>query len=61
MKTKKKVSDFFTDLKIDLLEKQKIRILYSQDEIVWIVGYRADERFRVEEDTESYYIINLKI
>jgi tRNA(Ile)-lysidine synthase len=61
MKTKKKVSDFFTDLKIDLLEKQKIRILCSQDDIVWIVGYRADERFRVADDTESYYIINLKI
>ena len=61
MKTKKKVSDFFTDLKIDLLEKQKIRILCSQDEIVWIVGYRADERFRVRESTKSYYIVNLKI
>jgi tRNA(Ile)-lysidine synthase len=59
MKTKKKVSDFFTDLKIDLLEKQKIRILCSQDDIVWIVGYRADERFRVRENATCYYTISL--
>jgi tRNA(Ile)-lysidine synthase len=57
MKTKKKVSDFFTDLKIDLLEKQKIRLLCSQDQIVWIVNYRADDRFRVDEKTEWYYQI----
>ena len=60
MKTKKKLSDFFTDLKIDLLEKQKIHILCSQNDIVWIIGYRADERFRVEEDTKCYYTISLR-
>jgi tRNA(Ile)-lysidine synthase len=57
MKTKKKLSDFFTDLKIDLLEKQKIRLLCSQNQIVWIINYRADERFRVDEGTQSYYKI----
>jgi tRNA(Ile)-lysidine synthase len=55
MKTKKKLSDFFTDLKIDLLEKQKIHLLCSQNQIVWIINYRADERFRVDEGTEWYY------
>jgi len=58
MKTKKKVSDFFTDIKIDILEKQKVKILSSQNQIVWIVNYRADNRFRVDECTEFYYQIS---
>ena len=57
MKTKKKLSDFFTDLKIDLLEKQKIRLLCSNEQIVWIIGLRADERFRVDAGTEYLYKI----
>jgi len=57
MKTKKKLSDFFTDLKIDILEKQKIRLLCSDNQIVWIINYRADERFRVDENTKHFYMI----
>jgi len=57
MKTKKKLSDFFTDLKIDILEKQKIRLLCSDNQIVWIINYRADERFRIDTDTDFYYSI----
>jgi len=58
MKTKKKVSDFFTDLKIDILEKQKIKFLCSQNQIVWIINYRPDNRFKVDEKTTWYYKIN---
>ena len=57
MKTKKKVSNFFTDLKIDLLEKQKVRLLCSQNQIVWIINYRADNRFRINGNTIYYYKI----
>jgi len=32
-------------------------MLCAQDQIIWIVGYRADERFRVDADTEYYYKI----
>ena len=58
MKTKKKVSNFFTDLKIDLLEKQKVRLLCSHNQIVWIINIRADERFRIDENTKYYYQIS---
>ena len=58
MKTKKKLSDFFTDLKIDILEKQKIRLLCANEQIVWIIGYRSDDRFKVEENTKWYYRIS---
>ena len=61
MNTKKKLSDFFTDLKIDLFEKQKIRLLCAQNQIVWIINYRADNRFRIDSKTELYYKITLPI
>jgi tRNA(Ile)-lysidine synthase len=57
MKTKKKLSDFFTNLKIDLIEKQKIRLLCSNNQIVWIINYRADDRFKIDTNTKNYYII----
>jgi len=57
MKTKKKVSDFFTNVKINLLEKHKVRLLCSQNQIVWIIHYRADNRFRIDENTKYYYKI----
>ena len=60
MKKKKKLSDFFTDMKIDIIEKQNIRLLCSQDQIVWVIGYRADERFRIEENVILAYAIRKK-
>ena len=60
MKQKKKLSDFFTDLKINLLEKQKIRLLCSENNIVWVINYRSDERYRVDSQTEWYYKIRLE-
>lgn len=59
MKGKKKLSDFFIDLKINRFEKEKILVLLSQDEIIWVVGYRIDERFKVDENTKN--IIELQI
>jgi len=60
MKRKKKLSDFFTDLKIDRFEKQKIRLLCSQNQIVLVVNYRADNRFGIDSDTKYYYRIEMK-
>jgi tRNA(Ile)-lysidine synthase len=51
MKQRKKVSDFFIDNKLSLLEKEQVRLLLSGDEIVWIIGYRTDNRFRINTDT----------
>ena len=55
MKGKKKLSDFFNDLKLDIFTKQDIPILCHKDEIIWVVGYRADNRYRVEKG--DYYAI----
>lgn len=51
MKGKKKLSKFFKDEKMDLISKEKQWLLCSGDDIVWIVGRRADERFKVDDST----------
>jgi tRNA(Ile)-lysidine synthase len=43
-----KLQDYFTDKKISRSDKERIRILENGDgAIIWILGYRMDERFRV--------------
>jgi tRNA(Ile)-lysidine synthase len=51
MKTKKKLSDFFTDQKIPRFQKALIPILESDGTIVWICGKRLDNRFKLTEHT----------
>lgn len=53
MKQRKKVSDFFIDNKLSLIEKEQSWLLVSGDEIVWIVGRRMDNRFRVTDETKE--------
>lgn len=48
----KKLSDFFIDQKLSLFDKEKTWIIASGEEIVWIVGRRIDNRFKVTEKTE---------
>ena len=57
MKGAKKLSDFFIDQKINLLEKKNIPVLCSGEKIVWLVGYRSDDRFKIDKQTKKYYKI----
>ena len=59
MKGKKKISDFFTDNKFTLFEKEETWVLLSGDNIMWIVNHRSDNRFRITDATKSVYIISL--
>lgn len=57
-----KLSDFFTDHKIDRFTKSKIRLLCSEDQIIWIIGWRSNERFKIQEkNTICYKICNRKL
>lgn len=53
MQGKKKLSKFFKDEKMDLFSKEKQWLLCSDNKIIWVVGKRADERFRVEGGTQQ--------
>ena len=59
MKGKKKLSDFFIDNKISIPEKEQIWALCSTDEIIWVVGMRISERFKISEKTKKAYIVQL--
>lgn len=60
MKTRKKLSDFFINLKIPLHEKKQIPILVNgNDDIVWIGGYRPDNRYKVTPKTKKVTIFEL--
>jgi tRNA(Ile)-lysidine synthase len=53
MTKRKKISDFFIDNKLSCLEKERSWLLVSGDDIVWIVGQRLDNRYRVTNETRE--------
>ncbi len=60
MNRKKKLSDYFTDRKYSLPDKENARILESDGKIVWILGERLDERFKVTSSTTTILLIRLQ-
>ena len=55
----KKLSDFFIDLKFDIFSKKETFLLCSGNDIVWVIGHRIDERYKVTSKTKKMYIANL--
>jgi tRNA(Ile)-lysidine synthase len=55
MKGSKKVSDFLNEQKIQSFKKREQMVLLNQDRIVWVLGLRLDERFRVTPETKKVY------
>jgi tRNA(Ile)-lysidine synthase len=50
---KKKLKKFLTDIKIPVHEKEDVWIIESNKRIVWVVGYRLDERFKIATGTTT--------
>ncbi len=53
MNGRKKVSDFLIDEKVSLPEKERQFVLVSGNDIVWIVGHRIDDRFKIRRESEN--------
>jgi len=55
----KKISDFLIDLKVPVTEKEKVLLLLSAGEVMWVMGYRIDDRFRVTEQTGRILVLTV--
>jgi tRNA(Ile)-lysidine synthase len=60
MQGKKKLSKYFKDEKLSLIEKEQTWLLCSAKDIIWIIGRRADDRFKVTESTKQILKIEFK-
>lgn len=57
---KKKLQDFFVDEKVPRDERDAIPLILSSEDIIWVVGYRQDHRFRVTEETRKVLKLEVK-
>jgi tRNA(Ile)-lysidine synthase len=53
MNQKKKLSDYFIDKKYSVIDKENILILECDNKIVWIIGDRIDDRFKITRETRG--------
>jgi tRNA(Ile)-lysidine synthase len=49
----KKVSKLFKDEKLSLIDKEKVWLLCSNNQVVWVVGIRQDERFKIDSNSKK--------
>ncbi len=60
MQGRRKLSDFLKDLKLNYFEKQRVLVLTDRfDRIIWVIGYRIDQRFRITPNTKKVLQIKL--
>lgn len=59
MKGLKKVSDFLIDNKVSVFDKRSVRVLELNGEILWVVGKRIDDKFKITSSTKRVLILSV--
>jgi len=57
MKHRKKLSDFLVDQKISIVEKENLWLLLNNEDIVWVINQRIDERYKISSETRQVLMI----
>lgn len=59
---RKKIQDFLTDKKIDKLKKEEVHLLVdANNQIIWVIGLRQDNRYKIDSNSEHILIFEHKI
>ncbi len=54
-----KLSDFFINNKVNVFDKKRVMVLTSGERIVWLIGYRPDNRFKIDNSTQRVLVVDM--
>ncbi len=57
---RKKLQDFFSDVKIHQAERSTVPLVVAPEGILWVGGYRSDHRFRVTGETRHVAVVRIR-
>jgi tRNA(Ile)-lysidine synthase len=60
MMGEKKLQDFFVDAKVPKRARDKVPLVTLNGAIIWVAGFRIDERFRVTAQTKRVLVLHLR-
>lgn len=56
---KQKLSDFFTNQKYSIIDKERQWLLCSGDDIIWVVGERISDKYKITNKTKTIYKVEI--